>query len=144
MQNIFDRLWSVAWNNSTELQSKHAAAIIYKGSVESIGVNSLKTHPLQQKYSKNTKAIHLHAEIDAIVKALKILSLKELENSTMVVTRVKYFFDPNDKALSAAQIWGNSEPCHGCKAAIEAFNIQRVMYTLDSPKNDIMYETLER
>ena len=66
-----------------------AAALVEGRSLLGMGVNSYKSHPLQRKYSRNPQAIYMHAEIAAIVAALRGLrEYHHLGHSTMYVARV--------------------------------------------------------
>ena len=89
-----------------------------KGNVIATGLNSYKTHPLQQRFSKNPEAIHLHAEIDAIRRALRVVDTDELEDCTLYVARVLKSGKP---ALA--------KPCPGCQMALYHFNIKDVVWT---------------
>lgn len=136
---IFNSLWDTAWNNvniDLKQMSRHAAAIVKRGEVVSVGVNRNKTHPLQKKYSKNPDSIKLHAEIDSIVRSLRSIEVDDFEKCDLYVCRVKW------KGKKISKLWGSSNPCRGCMKAIEAFNIQRVFYTLDGP--ELNWEVLER
>lgn len=84
------------------------------------GYNSKKTHPLMARWGKNPKAICLHAEIDAIKNCLKRLHPSYLDNhfGTMYVARAK-----------ADGSSGLAKPCDGCRRALIAFNIQKVVWT---------------
>jgi deoxycytidylate deaminase len=100
-----------------------SACVVYKNNIVAFGMNSKKTHPFQAKFGRNSESIYLHAETSAIYNALKILTLEELEKSTLYVCRVKMV---NNK-----ECWGLSKPCDGCAKAIATFNIKKVYYTLD-------------
>jgi tRNA(Arg) A34 adenosine deaminase TadA len=112
---------------TTELshRSRLASAVVYRGDLVSFGFNSLKTHPLQAKYSKNPWSIHLHSEIDAIKNALRHISQRELSKSTLYVARVK------KEHLTMKNIQGLAMPCPGCARAIATFDIPQVIWTLD-------------
>lgn len=112
------------------------AAIVYKNEIISFGNNSRKTHPLQAKFSKNNESIQLHAEIDAIKNALKIISQHELSKSVLYVCRVKFFDETRRK-----MIFGISKPCIGCARAIANFNITKIVYTLDDNKYECSFKT---
>ena len=111
-----------------------ASAIVYKNDIITLGFATKKSHPLQAKYSKNKHCIFLHAEINAIQKALKIITPLELERSTLYVCRVR--------TINTNLEWGNACPCIGCQRAIEAFNINKVIYTLDG--ENLYWKVLER
>ena len=107
------------------------ASCIVKGNrVISFGHNKRKTHPLQTKFAKNPEAIYLHAEIDAIKNALKEVDSSLLDQCTMYIARTKKNGDE-----------GMSKPCKGCKKAIEAFGIRRVIYTTEEEN---IYGEMER
>lgn len=136
---VFDRLlWEHAWKYGDTGQSKHAAALFNGRELIALGHNSKKTHPLQQKYSKNAEAIHLHAEIDVIVRALRYLNVDDLVDTDLYIGRVRW------NSRRQFKMWGNSAPCAGCVAAIEAFGIRHVHYTITSPQDAVEYESLER
>jgi hypothetical protein len=85
--------------------------------IVTIGFNQAKTHPLQQKYSRNPKKLHRHAEIDAIVQvARKGFVFAELD---LFVGRI-----------IRGQL-RQSMPCPGCWAALDAFGFQSVSWTTD-------------
>lgn len=100
---------------------KLAAGVVYKNRLVAVGINSYKSHPLMTKFGKNPEAIYLHAEVDAIKNALRVLSLQELEKSDILVVRVKK--DGHDYKTCLAK------PCEGCARAIEAFNLRNLYYT---------------
>lgn len=100
---------------------KLAAGVVYKNRLVAVGVNSYKSHPLMTKFGKNPEAIYLHAEVDAIKNALRVLSLQELEKSDILVVRVKR--DGHDYKTCLAK------PCDGCARAIQAFNLRNLYYT---------------
>ncbi len=113
-------------HNRQLLRARLAACIVYKNEVVSVGVNQLKSHPFQAKFSKNEDSIFLHAETDAIKNALKCISVEEISKSTLYVCRVKYC-DTNKRKF----IWGLSKPCAGCMRAIATFNIKKTVFTCD-------------
>lgn len=94
------------------------AAVLYKNKIISIGKNQYKTHPVMKKFGRNSEAIYLHAEIDAINKAAKLLSEKQFKKSHLYVVRVK-----KDGSL------GLAKPCNGCQKCIDHYNINTVEYT---------------
>lgn len=83
------------------------------------GNDVTKTHPLQSRFARIPgETIYLHAEIATLAKALKRISLGELNNSTLYVAR-----------LRADGTWGNAKPCEGCARAIDAFGLRKVIHT---------------
>jgi tRNA(Arg) A34 adenosine deaminase TadA len=109
-----------------------SAAIVHKNNIIAFATNEDKTHPFQFKFGKDNMKMHLHAEINVIKNALKILSQKELSKSTLYVARVKYV---NEKRRAIT--WGLAKPCESCSKAIAAFNIDKICYTQDSDKGYI-------
>lgn len=103
-------------------RAKLAAAIVLKNEIISIGVNSLKTHPLQAKFGRDIYSVHIHAEIDAIVKALRLLKPSDLKKATLYVARIKH-----DRAGNL--IPGLAKPCTGCMQAITSFGIKKVIWS---------------
>lgn len=94
-------------------------AIVARNSkIISFGLSSYKTHPLQKKFAKNPKAIHLHAEVDAIKNALRKARVEKLSKYTIYVARIK-----KDGTIATAK------PCKGCARAIAHFGLKRVVYT---------------
>ncbi len=103
-----------------------AAAVVYQNDLVSIGMCSMKSHPLQKKFGKNSDAIFLHAEISAIAKALRHISLDEMSKSTLYILRLKR---PSRKSKDFVRAL--AKPCEGCSAAIKNFGIEKVYYTND-------------
>lgn len=128
-KRIFDVLKTLAQSHEGASNTQLAACIVYKNSIVSFGLNSMKTHPFQQKYAKNDLAIFLHAETNAIYNALKKLDLREIQKSKLYVIRVK-----KDNSI------GSSCPCEGCKRAIATFGIKSINYTIDNKEEFIQYK----
>lgn len=131
--DILDTLFKAAQANENMPKAKIAAAITKGNQILGMGFNSLKSDPLQAKYSKNEHSIFLHAEIHAIKNSIRNYGVDALKNSTIHVCRVK---KPNSK--SDKYINGLAKPCAGCRKAIEAFNLRYIRYTLDN--HDTMIE----
>jgi tRNA(Arg) A34 adenosine deaminase TadA len=112
-------------HHPTDLASV-VASIYISNRLVSYGFNSRKTHPLQYKYSKNSQAICIHAEIDAIRNALRIVPESVLSSATMYIARAKSPAPRKPKSLM-----GLAKPCSGCARAIAAFGIRNVYYTED-------------
>lgn len=111
---------------SNNMKMKLAATIVLRNEVISIGFNSDKSHPLQKRFCKNPDSIFKHAEVDCIVKALKIVDEEDLKNATLYVYRVK-----RKHKGDTAWVSGKAEPCPGCQKAIEHFGIKRTVFSLD-------------
>lgn len=114
----------VAEDVAPVFRARIAAGIVIKNELISIGTNQVKTHPLQAKFAKHYQAIHIHAEIDAIAKAVKKIDPKRLANATLYVTRVKQDREGNP-------VYGLAKPCQGCTRAIASFGLKRVVWTND-------------
>lgn len=105
-----------------------AAIVNSKSEIISLGSASRKTHPIQKKYQKNKECIFLHAETDAIRRALQ--KGVDLSQCSLYVCRIK-FWEINRKLKVLG--FGNAKPCEGCQKAIENFEFKNVFYTIDSP-----------
>jgi deoxycytidylate deaminase len=126
-EKILEQLQEIAVNNpGIRNRYKLAAAVVYKNRIVSIGVNSYKTHPIMMKFGKNDEALHLHAEVDALTRASRVLTSKQLSKSDLYVVRVKR----PDKS-SKKWITGLAKPCPGCVRAIEHYGIKNVFWTAD-------------
>lgn len=121
-ENIIRTLETIADDVVPVSNAKIAAAIVYRGDIISIGINRLKTDPMQARFAKNEHAIYLHAEIDAIKKALKRLSSAEMKKSELYIVRRKRINGEQSSALA--------KPCCGCQRAIETYGIQSVIYSV--------------
>ena len=123
---IMDFLRRQAIDNDIRSRAKLAAAVCIKNRIISLGTNQLKTHPFQKAYAKNSEAIFLHAEINAIRNSLNHLSPEDLKQATLYVYRVKR---PEEKSINWVN--GMAKPCTGCMGAIVEFGFKRVVYTTD-------------
>lgn len=122
--------------HSKEPDYKHArmvACVVYKNNIVSFGFNRKKTHPLQAQFGKNKDCIYLHAEIDAIIRSLRVISVEQLSQSSLYIMRIK-------KGTSQHWQWGLAKPCKGCQKAIAEFDIKHVFYTENS--NSAMFNYL--
>lgn len=115
-------------NPGVNKRMKLAASLVIKRDVISVGVNVMRSHPIQKKYGKNDASIFLHAEINAIVNGLNHVDKESLRFASLYVFRVKK--DSNDP-MHEHWIDGLSCPCEGCMSAIDAFKIKRVIYSTD-------------
>ena len=111
---------------SNNMKMKLAACLVIRNEIISVGFNSDKSHPLQKRFSKNNEAIFKHAEVDCIIKALKIVDEEDLKDATLYVHRVK-----KQNKGDANWVTGMAEPCPGCVKAIEHFGIKRTVYSTD-------------
>lgn len=117
-QWVLDRARKLAQKVKPVAGAKVAAIIRTPYGREFVGVNSRKTHPLQAKFGKNDKAICKHAEVDAIVTALRWIDTDDLRGSIIYVARAKA--DGSD---------GMAKPCEGCQKALIAFDFADCIWT---------------
>lgn len=92
------------------------AAIVKRNKVIATASNLPKSHPMQKRWGKNSAAIYLHAEINAIRHASTIIN--DFSKCAIYVARIK-----------ANEGWGLAKPCSGCMNAIEFYNLAKVIYT---------------
>lgn len=124
-EGILHTLAKVAAANPAQ-REKLAAAIVCRNKIISVGMNSMKSHPMAAKYGKNEHAVYLHSEVDCIKNALREIDIDDFAKCDLYVVRVK-----KPKPFSKQYIFGLAKPCCGCERAIAAFGIKRVIYTTD-------------
>jgi|SRR5882672_1983375 len=101
-----------------KISGRHICACLYdkRGKVVAAGINSFsKTHPLQEKFGNSSHKIFLHAEIDAVVKALR--KKDDLSNLNLAIARV---------CRDGAD--GQAFPCDGCIDALKFYGVESVTY----------------
>ena len=69
------------------IRAKLAAAVVIKNEIIAIGFNRRKSHPFQAQYQTNDKQIYLHAETDAINRALKYITKEELKKAQPTLSK---------------------------------------------------------
>ena len=94
---------------------RHGCVIFSGNNVISRGYNRRQFHPLLRKYGY--KWAWLHAESDAIIRALK--ARKHLEGATSLGVR------------AGKTKLCNSKPCANCIAMMEAVGIREVLYSAE-------------
>ena len=122
MNKIISLLRTIAVDVAPVRTSKIAAAIVHKGEIISVGICRYKTHPLMREWGKNNESIYLHAEVDAIIKAMK--RGVPLNKCVLYVVRVK-----RPSSFSDQWVDGLAKPCLGCAKAIVSVGIKQVIYT---------------
>lgn len=119
---IGDRVYDVLVRESRRADvvksSYHAAAIVYRNQILSVGLNRRKTHPVMAKYQKNEKRIFLHAEVDALIRFVNRYGMELLPDCSLYVLRTT-------KTGRVA----DSKPCSGCMSMIQAFRVGNVYWT---------------
>ena len=115
-------------NPGVNNRAKLAASLVIKRDVISVGVNVMRSHPVQKKFGKNDQSIYLHAEINAIISSLNHVEKDDLRKADLYIYRVK-----KDHTDPKRTHWvdGLSCPCEGCMSAIDAFKIKRVVHSTD-------------
>lgn len=121
---ILDYLHEVAIAVPRVGSGKLAAAVVYKGRIVSVGINQMKTHPLQLKYQSSPLKSSLHAEIAAIIRCSRILNEREISRASICVAR--------DKKVLGVHSYGLARPCTGCLDCIIAFGFKDIWYTNDA------------
>ena len=113
---IFKYLHTLAAQSPRVGNARISCAITSKDRIISATVNQRKTHPLQARYGKNPQSIYLHAEIAAIISALKDLEVRDFRYCDLYLARV------SGVGRHPAVV----QPCPGCARAIRDFGIRRV------------------
>lgn len=124
---IVDMLTRMAVENpGVQGRFKLAAGIVYKRHLVATGINSYKSHPMMWEWGRNNDSIFLHAEIDAIKNALKLIDQNQLTKCDMYIVRVKRVSETNRNWT-----YGLAKPCPGCRRAIESFGLRNVYWSTD-------------
>ena len=131
-EGILHTLAKVAAANPND-REKFAAAVVYRNRIISIGMNSMKSHPMAAKYGKNEHAIFLHAEVAAIKNALREINVDDFSKCDIYITRVK-----KEKPFTKKFVWGLAKPCPGCERAIAEFGFRRTIYTCDNGDYEVI------
>ena len=131
-EGILHTLAKVAAANPAQ-REKLAAAIVCRNKIISVGMNSMKSHPMAAKYGKNEHAVYLHAEVSAIKNALREIDVDDFAKCDIYITRVK-----KEAPFTKKYVWGLAKPCAGCERAIAEFGLKRVIYTCDDGDIGVM------
>lgn len=102
------------------------AAVAHRGNILSFGSNSMRSHPFQQRFGRNSDAMFWHAETNAIYNFLRRHNSDDLSKTSLYVMRIKR---PSESSKN--WVLGMSRPCKGCQKCIMDFGIPRVIYTTD-------------
>lgn len=108
---IFDLAKKIA-PLSNHKHHKMAAILLKRGTIQSFGVNQLKTHT-----RANNPFRMLHCEIDAIIKS-KLDDFKDCELYIYRQTKGK-------------GILANAKPCKYCHSMLKSLGISKIHYTID-------------
>ena len=128
IQRRLTDLFNIACTNDAigSKRTRIVSGIWYRNQLISIGFNSMKTDPFQATFASNYEAICIHAEMHALKKALKKLSVEELKKADIYVARAKKISDQDHTFVK-----GLAKPCIGCMKAIVLFEFRNVYYTED-------------
>jgi len=121
----FDKIIEVTYalinKHNADLRCRHFSFILDRNRIISIGMNSIKTHPMNLKYNyinKNKQKISdivgTHSELNAVIK----LGIEDCSKLTLVNTRI-----------NRNNLLDNSAPCNGCSDMINQLNFKNVFYT---------------
>lgn len=121
-------------NEGVQGRFKIAAGIVYKKHLIATGINSYKTHPLMMPSNGYREGqIFLHAEVDAIRNALRLITQDQLKYCELRIIRVK-----RHSKTSQKWTYGLSKPCPGCTRVIANFGITRVKWSIDEENLDFV------
>lgn len=135
IDKVFETLSLIANDVVPVSRAKIAACLYYKKKIISIGTCQMKTHPFQVEYQRNDHSCFLHAEIDAIKKAINRIGEAEIKKCVLFVCRVRTNTTRNKVSF------GLAKPCDGCQKCIDNYGIKEVYYTVSTDDNIIKYET---
>lgn len=133
MTRLFDTLFTLAQDHDDGVKTSVVAAIVNRKTIVSFGFNQRKTHPLQAKYAKNEHAIFLHAEIDAIRKAMKRGA--DLTKCDLYIMRTKHTGPKPGDPITTAM----ARPCAGCQEAIADMGFRAIYYSTEGSKRFARY-----
>lgn len=104
----------MAKNLTHSLRNKHAAILVERQNIVSVGVNKMKSSPMQKQFSRLPHLNFIHAEIDC----LKDVKIDNPKRVTLYVVQWQ------------ANSLGESCPCAGCTKAIRHLGIDRVVHSI--------------
>ena len=111
-----DETLKIAIANPVRKVPRMASTIWHKNTLIGVGLNDLKTHPWQKRFSNSDEKICIHAEVAALHAASRIM--KNLSSCTLYIARAMANDNP-----------GMAKPCKVCAGAIEQFGITKVYWT---------------
>lgn len=123
---IIEISYALINKHSADLRCRHFSFILDRNRIISIGLNSLKTHPLNLKYkyvNKNNQSISnivgTHSELSAVIK----LGQEDCSDFTLINTRI----NRNNRLDFSA-------PCSGCCDMIQQLNFKNVYFSNNEGK----------
>lgn len=124
--SIFDDLFNTAREVDRVANAKIVCAVVRRSNIIATGTNEYRTHPLQKRYGRNEDSIYLHAEVSAIINALKIIDHEELSKCSLYIARAKKVTKDSDWQ------YGLAKCCPGCERLIKKLKIKNVYYTTNT------------
>lgn len=121
---IIEQLFMMARDKERVANARIVAAVVFKGKVVSYGYNQYRTAWMQRRFKKNSDSIYLHAEVDAIRNALKVVDADTVSKSVLYVARAR--------SIGGKEQFGNAKPCAGCQSCIDWIGMKRVVFTTDN------------
>ena len=118
---IIEISYALITKHSADLRCRHFSFILDRNRIISIGLNSLKTHPLNLKYNYVNKSnqnlsniVGTHSELSAVIR----LGEEDCSGLTLINTRI----NRNNKLDFSA-------PCNGCMDMIKQLNFEKIYYS---------------
>jgi deoxycytidylate deaminase len=122
-----DKILNTAFQIAKEIEKsseqRMVAIVAYKSTIISVGMNSLKTHPMVAGAKCDDWCEHLHAETSAIINALRQTSSRKLAKCILYVCRAKI--------VNGVYEWGLSRPCINCQKFIKKYPIRDCYYATE-------------
>jgi len=112
-------------NPGTRTRYKMSAGVVHRRDLVATGDNSYKSHPLMTGPGYNSEQIFMHAEVDAVRNALRLIPQSDLSQCAIYIIRVK-----RSRDLTGWQ-YGMAKPCRGCAGVITSFGIERLWWSED-------------
>src|SRR5690606_27379722 len=72
-EKIINELFTLARDKERVSNARIVAALVYKGKIVSYGFNQMRTSWVQRRFKKNPHSHFLHAEVDAVKNAMKVV-----------------------------------------------------------------------
>jgi len=125
--SLMVKLFELATEVKPVANARVVSAVVRKGVVVGLGVNTYKTHPRAKELHDGNSKECLHAEMNAIFQAQRTYD-EDLSDCDIYVVRAKF----GGVGGGTANPWtpGKSKPCIACQKLINAVRIKTVYCTL--------------
>jgi deoxycytidylate deaminase len=120
---ILNTAFQIAQEIEKSSEQKMVAIVAYKSTVISVGINSMKTHPLVASFKHDDWCEHLHAETSAIINALRQTSSRKLAKCNLYICRAK--------KVNGIYEWGCARPCINCQKFLKAYPVNNCFYSTE-------------